>query len=89
MGWRQLTNDELFELDQEVTGRLEELRSRGVQFGGIDTHYLQTLLEEQLSENALAAAREKHLLWLKEKLEEAESQIRRATFLQGLGNGHG
>lgn len=77
MTWRQLTDQELFDLQQEVDRRLSILQSQGVMFQGIDIHYLQCLLEEQLGERGLAAAREKHLSWLKDQLDNAEQQIRR------------
>lgn len=86
-GWRQLSDEELFDLDQEVTARRAALQQQGVQVFGVDEHYMRTLLEEILSERQLAAAREKHLLWVRSRLDEVEPEVARALTLQRLGIG--
>ncbi|HVH77965.1 MAG TPA: hypothetical protein VM782_01125 [Stellaceae bacterium] len=83
--WRELSDEELFELDQDVQRRIAALQGQGVNVFGVDEHYLKTLIEEQMSERQLAAAREKHLLWLRDRLDEAEPQVRHARAAQILG----
>jgi hypothetical protein len=96
-GWRTLTDDELFALSQENERRCNVLAGKGAQLFGIDTHYLILLLEEQMSDRAIAAARETHHLWLAERLDQVEGQVRDAedklrqqALMQGVsfGNGH-
>lgn len=84
-GWRELSDEELFDLDQDVNRRIADLRAQGVNMFGVDEHYLKTLIEESMSERQLAAAREKHLLWLRDRLDEAEPQVRHARAAQLLG----
>lgn len=92
-GWREMTDEELARLSQDCDRRITELQSQGVQFFGVGEHYIQTLLEEQMSERQLAAAREKHWLWVKERLDAVESEIRSTLLRQKLGiaptNGNG
>ena len=76
--WRELSDDELFRLDAENNRRIQALEDKGAAIGvnmqmqGEREHYLLELLEGLHSERSLAAAREKHALWLSKKLDESE-----------------
>lgn len=83
-GWRTLSDEELFELDQDIERRIAALLAEGAQIFGKQEHYLKTLIEESMSERQLAAAREKHLLWVRERLDEVEPAIKRAKLMQGV-----
>lgn len=85
--WRELSDQELFDLDAEVKERRDRLQAQGVQIYGVEEHYMRTLLEACLSERQLAAARETHLLWMRERLDEVEPEVARALTMQRLGIG--
>jgi hypothetical protein len=82
--WRELSDSELFELSQTCEHRLEALAAQGVVLQGADMHYLTTMIEQLLGERATDSAREKHLLWMRDRLDEVEPQIRQARILGGV-----
>ena len=87
---RTLSDPDLEKLARRTDRRVNDLLSQGVQIFGISEHYVESMLEELLGNIGLAKAREKHLLWLDDKLDEAEQQIRQAKITAGIAgfNGH-
>ncbi|HLI23356.1 MAG TPA: hypothetical protein VKU91_00250 [Acidimicrobiales bacterium] len=80
---------ELKELSETLDRRVLDLTAQGVNIIGMGEHYIQTMLEELLGGAALDRAREKHLLWLKDRLDTIDDQIRRAKLLQGVAGHNG
>jgi hypothetical protein len=83
--WRELTDDQLLELTQENDRRVREFMAQGVAFTDLTQHYMMVMLEEVLGPRGMAAAREKHHLWLKDQLDQAAPEIRRARAAAMLG----
>lgn len=97
--WRELSNEELFQLDAENMRRIEALQAKGFAIMGEREHYMLSLLEGLHSERSLLAAQEKHAQWLADRLDENEGlavqmleQQRQARLLEGVAgaqpNGH-
>lgn len=87
--WRELSDAELFDLSQDCEQRMKALQAQGVMMQGAEQHYITTMLEQLLGDRATDSAREKHLLWMRDRLDEIEPQVRSAKILQGVAFGNG
>ena len=84
--WRELSDEQLAELETECKARIDALNAQGV---GVDfsAHYIRVMLEQLLGERGVARAREIHFLFVCDQLNLAEPQVRelRAREVLGLG----
>jgi len=87
--WRALSDSELFALSQECEARLGVLAAQGVNLQGAELHYVTVMLEQLLGERGTDAAREKHLLWMRDRLDDIEPQVLRARLTAGLSSANG
>lgn len=81
-----------FELDELIArceARLGALGQKGIAMSGLSDHWIQELLLQLLDGDQLHRAKVAHFMWLEEKLNEGERQIRQQMLLAGVAPSNG
>ncbi len=85
----KLNLEERTALEEECQGRTMALAQQGAMIPGIGTRLIIELLNELLTPEQEANAKENWLYWLADQLDKAEAEVRKRMLASGIvTNGH-